>query len=150
VLGLHERRGDEGTDQPDRGHQLPMPQRDRQADERGRRQQHETGRGRHQFEQHAGSIGGAEQHGDPTRRQAGGRLVGDAGPQDLTPSQPFGRGDQGAAEQRGQYAARCGAEQALVNRVTDQEDTREHQGAGAQPDAPARREQRLDVGALRR
>ncbi len=149
MLGLHQRRGDEGADQSNRGHQLPMPQRDRQTDERGRRQQHEPGRRRHQFVQHARAIGGAEQHGDATRSEAGGGLIGEARPQDLAPSQPFGRSDQRDAEQRGQDAAWSRTEQALVDRVTDQEDAREHQGGGAQPDAPARREQRLDVGTLR-
>ena len=68
------------------------------------------------------------------------------GSQDLAPAQPFGRDDQSGAEQRGQHAARGGTEQPLVHRVAHQEDPGEHQRGGAEPDAPAGREQRLDVG----
>ena len=61
------------------------------------------------------------------------------------PAQPLGRADQGDPEQHGEGAARGGTEQPLVHRVADQEDAGEHQGAGAEPDTPARGEQRLDV-----
>ena len=86
VLGLHQCRRDEGADEPDRGDQLAVPQRDRHPDQRGRGQQHEARQRRHQFVEHAGAVRGPEQHGDPAGRQSGRCLVGDVGPQDLAPA----------------------------------------------------------------
>ena len=147
VVGLHQGRGDEGAEDADGGDQLAVAQRQRQADQRRCRQQDEAGQGRHQRIQHAGAIGGAEQHRDTAGGECWRRLIGHARTADLPAGAATRRRRSARRRAIAARTQRVGrAEQALIHRVADQEDAGEHQRGGAEPDAPARRQQRLDVG----
>ena len=129
-LGLHQCRCGEGADQSDHGDQLPMPQRNDEADQRGACHQHEPRHGRHQSVEHAGAIAGTEQHGDTAGGEARGSLIGDAGVDNFLPPQPLRADDQGSAKQTGEDAARAGAKQSLIRR---------HIAPGRRPRAPVPR-----------
>ena len=148
IVGLHQRRGDEGADDADRGDQLAVPQRQCKSGERRRGHQAEAGQGWHQRIQHARAVAGAEQDRDAAGRQGRRRMVGDPGRDVFPPPHPLRPGDQRQPEQSGQGAARPRPEQALLRRVADQEDAGHDQRHGAKPDAPAHGQQGFEVNSL--
>ena len=133
--------------QPD---ERPVAQRQADGEEGERCQDHERQRGRHQvIERHRREQAGIQ------RGNAGGRERLTDG--DGLPPHEIAADQQRNAQQDAKHDTHAGTQQALVDRIFDQEEARERDAGAAEPDEAARAQplleparRRLDRGAQRR
>ena len=151
--GDQDRRRESGGD-AEAGQRRPVQQRRGQGAQRHHAEQNERRRRDEEIIQRVGGVDGGERHrgagGGEDGRDVGDRQRLDRSQAFLAPG-PFAGGKQRQREQAAEQHAHARSEQALFDRIADQEETAQRQRQAADPDHPAGADTFLEAGTgLRR